>query len=516
MKSMRRKMTRILYCLLATVMAVAQIVPAHAQEPGRQQILREQANLEKLLAEATELLVAFPNTQANDLIQKAKQLRDQAATHLANGRILQARLDIRAAMQYVEQALKLALASPVQRLKLQLEDLMRRADYEVIGSGNRDAEQLLQQGKKAQASAELAMVNGSFRRAVDYFRLAIGFVNRALNAVKGNLSSAGPDEAESVRQQFENLAARARETLDAKPNAAAQAIYDQALKQARDAESALSNGRKVAARQLFAGAVRLLLRSIDLAGAGTMNPKNRLEGELSLLTDLIASTENQLEEQNDARGMMLVGRARLLVDDARRALARGNEPEAEWRLGLARSFVSKAMRGKIGDKEAFESRLEEELAQLHEDVNDLEHRAADQKNQDALEIAGLARLTASKADRAFANGRPRIALQALLATQRFLALAETLLGKAAGQELSRNEVSQKLDRLEVSLQDASESVNASGSEVAVDLVKQVMEIRDRAREALNRGRLRVASESIDVATEMLRTALKASASGHNR
>jgi len=502
---MKRKMMKWLLCMLATIAILQPVLPAQAQDPIRQQIIRELANLDRLISEATDLLVAFPNARANELLQKAKQLREQAATNLLGGRLLQARFDIRAATSFIEQAMKFALNAPVQRLKSQLEELMRRADSEVIGSGNREAELLLHQAKKAQTFAEQALSAGFVRRAVDFFRLAISLVQKALTLL---------NPADDERRQFENLAARARETIETTQDSPARVIYDQAAKQGRDAELSMRNGKPAAARRLYAGAVRLLLRAIDLAGA--MNSTNRLENEAALLEDLIGSAEKQLEGTNDTRAMKLISRARLVIAEARRALLQKNEQQAEWRLALARSLVSQAMRAGTGIAGAFESRLEEEQAQLSEDIKEIEQRAREQANNDALEMAAMARLASGKAERAFADGRPRVALQALLAGQRFLAFAETLLGKTGEQKLDRNEVSLKLDRLDASLQEISQSATASNNELAMDLVNQAIEIRDRAREALNRGRLLIASESIDVATEMLRTALKASTSEGNR
>lgn len=509
---MKRFATIILLTITSSLMSFSTLALAQVQQPIRADL----AQLDKQLAEAAELLGSFPNAQARDILLQAKQLRDQAAANIEGNRLVQARMQMRTALQYIDQALKLALEAPAQRLKSQLEELMRQAESEVIGSGSREAEQLLQQAKKSMSSAEEAWNAGNSRRAVDFYRLAKNLAQKALELVRANQrNTGGLGTADNGRQQFESLAARAREAIETTRNTAARAIYDQAIKQAQSAELYVRSGKTAMAVQLYSGAVRLLLRAIDLAG-GPAATSNRLESELVLLEDLAGSAEKQLEGKNDTRAKMLINRARLLLAEARSALDRHNDQEASWRLVLARSFVSKAMRAGIGGAGAFESRLEEELAKLSDDLKELEQRANDQGNNDALEMLALARLAAGKAERAFANGRPRVSLQALLAAQRFLALAESLLSSTSGQQLNRDEVSQKLERLNASLQEVSQSATASNNEVAIDLVNQASEIRDRAREALNRGRLRVASESIDVATEMLRTALKASSSEGTR
>jgi hypothetical protein len=510
---MKRKILRIITCLLVSCAALGPPGrPALGQGQGRDYIDSQLKRLDRQIAFASQVVASFANANAADLLRQARQHRSQARSLLDENRPLMALAEINEGLRLAEMAVKAALESTLQRLRSQLEEKMRRAEIEVIGSGNRQAEQLLQRAKKKQSDAELALRAMAYLEAIQHLRLAIDLVDQSLKAVKGNrLNTAS---AEDERKQFENLAARAREAVEAGANASARAIYEQAMKQARTAEEALRNGNTAMALQLYYGATRLLLRAIDLAGPNPVTSTSRLESELALLQDLIHSAEKQIDATSDSRGAMLIGRARVLAEEARRALERKNEPEAEWRLTLARRFVSKAMRAEARGSKIFESRLDDELAQLGEDLKELDQRAREQENSDALELVALARLAAGKAERASEKGRPRVALQAVLAAQRFLANAETMLSKSGSRDLDRNEVSQKLERLDASLQEVSQTVSASGNEVALELLRQVTEIRDSAREAYNRGRLRVANESAGVALEMLQTVVKISKSGN--
>lgn len=510
---MKTPIIKILLCALVSLTTIGLPAGGLAQEPTRQDVTRALAKLDQRIAEVREVVQAFYNAWAAELLQRAEQMRHQAAARLHPR---QAMMDIQTASQLVEQAVKAALEAPLQRIRSQLEELMRRAENEVIGSGHREAEQFLQQAKKAQAAAEEALRAMMYRKAIEYYRLALHLTKTALALVGGPRHSAGPETTSLAREQFENLAARARDAIETSRNPAAKSIYEQAIKQGRSAETAMRNGNPAMALQLYNGAMRLLLRAIDLANSSTMNTANRLESELSLLEDLIASVEKQLGDKKDSRTAMLISRARLMVNEARHALERGNEQEAEWRLALARSFVSKALRAETPGAKVFESKLEEQLAQLSDDLKEMDQRAREQQNGEAGDFVALARLAAGKAEHASATGRPRVALQALLAAQRFLTSAEIMLSKSGSQQFDRNEVAQKLDQLDASLQEVAQSADASGNELAIDLVRQATEIRDRAREAFNRGRLRVANESAGVAMEMLRTALKISTSENNR
>ncbi len=493
----------LLICLLLGFSALAP--PSFSQTEPRLDLTRELARLDRKLAEAIELVSAFDNPEARNFLQEAKRHRDQAASRIQNNMPILARLDIRAAFALIDQAVKVAMSAPLQRMRSQLEELMRRAEHEVIGSGNREAERLLQRAKRVQADAELALRALLARKAVEGFRLAISLAQNALALVKGRQPHSGPEAVENARQQLEVLKTRAHEAVKTSQNANAKAIYNQAVNQALSAETSLRNGNPVMALQLYHGATRLLLRAIDLAGGNTESALGQLQNEHALLQELIASAEKDLAKRSDSRATMLINRARLLLDEARQALDRKSEKEAEWRLTLARNFVTKAMRAEAPGGAIFESRLEEELAQLVEDIKDLDQRALEQRNDEIRDLVALARTAAGRVERALALGRQRLALQGLLAAQRFLATAETMLGKSSRQEINKDEAAQKLDQLDVALQEASESVTASNNAVAMEMIEQVREIRDRAREAFAGGRLRVASESAAVAMEMLRT-----------
>jgi len=503
---MKKTITKILPCLLIVLTIVALPTAGRAQTS----VLDDLAKLRMRLAEAERVVAAFPNAAAAALLREAQQHHRQAVQFLANRMPEAASREIDEGIKLAEEAIRIAIESALQRIRTQLQERMRRADHEVIGSGYALAEQLLQQAKKTQAEAERLLRERRYLIAVEKFKQALQQVEQALRVVHGHRLNTAPAAADNERKQFENLATRAREAVEASRNAAAKAIYEQAVKQGRSAEISVRNGRPVIARRLYYGATRLLLRAIDLANAGGANVNNRLESELALLLDLIHSLERQLEGQSDSRAAMLIGRAKLLLNEAREALERKNEQEAAWRLNLARSLVSRAMRSEPGGAKALEPRLEEELAQLNEDIKEIEQRAREQRNEDAVDLLALARQAAGKAERALAVGRQRLALQALLAAQRFLTNAETMLSKGASQEIDRNEVSQKIDRLNASLQEVSQSAEVSKNEMAMELVRQIMEIRDRAQGAFNRGRLRVANESVAVATEMLQSALRMS------
>jgi tetratricopeptide (TPR) repeat protein len=462
--------------------------------------------LDRQLAEAFELVSAFDNAQARSFLQEAKRHRDQAAARIQNNMPVLARVDIRAAFALIEQAVKVAMSAPLQRMRSHLEELMRRAEHEVIGSGNREAERLLQRAKRVQADAELALRALLARKAVEGFRLATSLAQNALELVKGRQPHSGPEAVENARQQLEVLKTRAREAVETSQNANAKAIYNQAANQALSAETSLRNGNPAMALQLYQGATRLFLRAIDLAGGNTESALGQLQNEHALLRELVASAESDLSKRGDSRAIMLINRARLLLDEARQALDRKSGKEAEWRLTLARNFVTKAMRAEAPGGAVFESRLEEELAQLLEDSKEIDQRALEQRNDEVRDLTALARGAAGRIERALALGRQRLALQGLLAAQRFLAIAETMLGKSSRQEINRDEVARTLDQLDAALQEASESAAAANNTMAMEMMEQVREIRDRAREAFAGGRLRVAGESADVAMEMLRTA----------
>jgi flagellin-specific chaperone FliS len=522
----------ILFVIFLSVASIS-LQSAHAQEPI-DAARRELQILDQLLAMAREVIAAYPSEEARNLLMKAEMLRKEAENKIGPGR--PDRPDVGAALALIKQATALAkqamavaLRNPLQRLISTVELLINRADQIVAGSGNREAERLLRDAKKFMAEGESAMRGESpYKAALLYERARIS-AEQALKLVEGRrpVTDMSLDQVrDRERIRFDNLSDRAREAVEGQENPAAMRVLRQAFKQRDAAEEAFRRGDITTAQQLYNGAIRLLLRGIDLA-LNEQRGQGNVRQQAALLEDLIQAAERDLEASADTRAAMLLERARVLVREAQAAIERNQAQEARWRLELARNFIERAIRragpGAVSPL-SFEQRCEEALQELTQDLGEVSSKAREANNVVATSLVEMAASAHKAADAACRQGQAAeaggrnfaIALQLIRTAHLFLLRAETLLRESPQTALpTRDAVAQRLTQVDAALGEMRQE-SASGGELSQTLLQQATQLRERARVALERGQLNVASETIAVAFDLIRESVKLSAPNQNQ
>ena len=110
------------FMLLAANRALAQDDPLVA-------ILRAEAmRVDQLLATAREIVHAFDNREAKKFLAKAEDFHRSAKQKASAGKLRRAQADLKQATKWAQLAIEAALKEPVQRLRNQLDELMRRAE----------------------------------------------------------------------------------------------------------------------------------------------------------------------------------------------------------------------------------------------------------------------------------------------------------------------------------------------------------------------------------------------------
>jgi len=485
-----------------------------AQQPSVVADMRQAlTRLDRLLATAREVVNAFDNPEARKLLHNAEALRKKAALNLSNH--LEPRRIyplIREATRLAEKAIEVALKPALTRLRNQLEDLMRRAENEVIGSGNREAERLVQEAKKNQQLGIMA-IKARNVKAVEHFRVAITLLERALKMVRGRDLAASPGPLyERAKDYFLELEAQAREALAGCSNSAAMAVFDQGRRQAQRAEEAFRRGRFVIARQLYNDATRLLLRSVDLCRP-KMPGRDRLKSELQLLNEAIATVEQQVAAQDDPRLTMLLNNVRRFRRDAEAAIARGNFDRALRLISHGRRVIDRILRTRAPGLSDFDTQCQAELQELQAAFSDLEGQIRNAKNPEARILRNLARKAYSQAEKICR--RPKHSLKSVAAFRRmvqiayqFLVKAEAVLQNSSAGELDRPALQQRLQQLEATIDEVRSNLENDPTGFVKILLDQALQMRDRARTAYERGHLNVSAEAIAIAFDLLRDALK--------
>lgn len=480
----------------------------------------ELSRLDRLLELARQALSVYENKEARDFLTKAETLRKEIEQKISQRRYRESQLLIREAITYVERAIKLTLDAPVLRLRAQLEEVLRRAETEVLNSGNREAQRLLQEAKRNRDLGDQAARSQSLR-AIEYYQIGIALAERSLKLVAGRTSASNSlaDLLERAKDYYLSLEAQAREGLSDCPNAIAQRLYQQAQRQIQSAQESFRRGEYALAQQFYNGATRLLLRAIDLcrpqgpSGPQAAHDVESLKHNLQALRESINTAEEELSRSNDPRGRALLDWARRLALEAEAAFSAQQPVRAMRRLERARFLVERARRNATVTPVDFKQQCESELQQLLADLNEVEDEVKAAGNPEAQNLVELARKAHSEAERVC--NRATSSLPALAAFRmmlrmghQFLLQAESLSQDGGSASIARNAVQQRLKELEATLVEVRSNVQGDQTGFAQILVAQAATLRDRAQTAYQREYFVVAMETSGMALDLLREALK--------
>jgi len=498
--------------LLSIFCFLTATTPASAQtDPTELRVKAGLEELQKAIATAKEILAAFDNrqgrvflTQAEAFFQKAQTNYNQAlATNVTRARELllkEALGNILLAKANLERAVKLTLDIPLTRLRNEFAELLRRAEQTDVGQVNRGAQKFIYQARRTQIEAERAAMRDP-PRAIKLYQFAIDLLKK-LSEPAATLHR--------EKERYENLENRAREAIETSKNSAALLVFEQARKQAGAALEAFRKGEVVLAQQLYHGAIRLLLRTIDLAMAGRKN-QDVGQNEVALLQDLIQMAEQEIKEGADTRASLFLERARILVREAEAATNRQQPQEAKWRLELARNFVDKAMRK--ADRGAMTAenlapRFNEALQELARDIEEVGANARDANKPEATPLVELAINAYKAAENAGQKNRIALGFQLIRMAQHLLLRAETMLrdSSAASEPApARETVLQRLTLIENTAQGISNEGDLESCQIART---EAAELLQRSRAALDRGQIRLALAIMEVANDLIQNCLR--------
>lgn len=493
---------------------------AMAQRPAATEARAERERLKRLIETAHEVLTAYPNAQAQQLLLKAETLTKEIDQKLAAGNFALALAQTREAIGLVEKVIKLALESPLLRLRNRLLELAQRAETEVLGSGNREAIRLAQEARKNQLLGEQAAMRMQPLQAAQHFQAAITLLERALKLTGRNPGSdLNPAEAvQRAREYYLDLLKQLEERLPECGNPAARRLMDQIKKQMQFAEDALRQGDYVRAQSFYNNAVRLLLRALDLCAAREVAQNaEALKAELAALREQLAAAEESRKggaASNEPRLRALLDWARRLLLEAEDDIAANRLQSAQRRLQRARLLIERVLNHKAEARVDHQAQCDAALEQLAADIEELSDELAAANNAEAKNLLELARKVRLEAEKIC--GRKPHTLQSLAAfrallrlAHQFLLQAETLLQEAPqGGAQDQEALRQRLQQLDATLAEVRSNAGGEQKGLAKVLIDQAVDLRDRSQAAFQKRQFYLSAEYCNLSFDLLREALK--------
>ncbi len=490
------------YALLISILIFAGVTSAlWAQDMSLNDLrMRQEFKvLQQKIESAKQLLANNRNDRILTLIREAERKKDEAFKFWRDKKMAKARAAIKAGLKNINTALALLLRDPLQLQQKQLAVLLERLERFPNRARMKDAEMLYRKAKEKESLAKKAAGNGDLAKALELLRLGITFADKALAVFERN-------QVPQVEQsRFIETAARVRDAVDASNNAAARRVYEQAMRQGKNAADAYHDGHMAASAGLYTEGMKLLLRAFDLASVGRTLNEHDLRVELQTVEDLLQTAQSKLGNQPSRGIRLMLNRARKSMLRAANALENRNYQTAKAQLKFSRGILNKLFRQNIGRPGRARDRTVIELQRLRSAIDELTARLGADKPaaQGFLRTAGRG---AKDAERALANGNYNLALNRILVARRFLTKTET--AAQSGQTLiSESVASAQIRLLEQSLQQ-NEALE-SGNRLVKSLLNEAGRMYVQAEQKLSDQQFALAFELADVGLELIKKALRA-------
>lgn len=500
MRTRKLKNTVFLLLLSVVFLSMPQVLSAQGGTPTPVQVRQMQSKIDLLMQrihQAERLLRAFDSEVARAFLDEVKKLQQEIQADFRAKRYHLVQAKISKANTVLDSILALATDSTLKRLITDLHQIMRQAEHEVIGSGNREAERLLKTAKQHQVRAELALRRGNTRQAYEQYTAALTLSRKALDLVR--------TMCQQEHARFQAMLGRVRHIVEASPAGRARDIYEQALKSFTLAEQACREGRIDLAEQGYNNAFRLMLRAMDLASAGDRANDQQLRTELEALRALLASVRTRFESKSGTGARMILQRIEATVRRAEKFLLEQNYMMARVQLATARRLLERSLVMEEAEPEDVQQRTESTLQQLRAELQQAEQRLGHRELP--ASFLALARQLAAQAEQDLSAGLYRSAMQKISIAQRFLTRAE------APEQLQRQQVAQtlvdsRIARLEQALHEADAALGEQRPSFVEDLLADARQMLFQARSYRSENKLILALELSNVGIDLVTRALR--------
>ncbi len=480
---MRGWLRKIPWLLLLLVVTVAVLLPraSFAQHPRELRALLQRLDSE--LQTAERALALIPNQALKAELERARRLREEARAAIQARRYNVASAKAKEALRLLDDIRSKLLSGPVQKVVQRYQDLLRQAELLVPGSGDKEAERLLNNAKKAAREAKQLATRGLFEKSASKYREAIFLLQTCLQRAKKRTRV--QDQVRAARQRLETL----RQRLSSAPqsvrrDARSRVLIRQAQDEVQRATKAEGEERWGVALEHYNRAIRLLYRVLDQTGPSA-------ERALQELDQLLRSRENVLSQNRANR--LLWQRAENLRNEAWQALQSGKPGVAAKKALLARRLLESAgLRPGEGTRGRAEI-IRRELERYQSMVAQL-RRGPEKNDPVGRQLLREADRQARLAQRSLENGRTRLASRHLLVGYRLL---EILRSGAPQSNVSADRVRQEVEELKSLVQ---QIVQKKGEQ---PFTRTAVRLLNEADRALQEGRVGAATRLVEAARALL-------------
>jgi len=310
--------------------------------PSNSLIQNGLVNLKEKLDFLRTISKQYPDPRLNKLNEQIElHLRNaQQANQLKQHRKASNELSI--ANKLVNEALKLVMSGPVNRLIEQVNEQIRIVEQSLQRNFNAQAQKILEDAKQSRNRASISNVQ-NVQKIVEWLRVALTQAQTAFKLISQGSSNLDFKSAiHEEKSNFNDLLNRAKDVLQQNPGNIAQQHLNQAINLQLKAEAAISRGNYQQAVEAYRNATRLLFRVVDLSSASEANWQRKAKEELQVTRELLRSIEQTANLNQFPRLQKLYQQATKVYLDAEHSFSKQNYQETVNKAEVSRRLLNRA------------------------------------------------------------------------------------------------------------------------------------------------------------------------------
>ena len=471
-----------------------------------QTLRRTYSNFRKLELYAdrvADIVQRFNDRRAAELVQKARIEIETARTALFNTNppaIVPAQVSMLKAKRYLDQAAGIVLEKPFGNLKLQLDELINRAERAVMQINNDEANYLLNQSKRFRRRAYESYNSGNPVKAQEFYRISYFFAKKCLDYT-GSQDKDAADQLLDLEISVQQMMDQGEELLRDQQNSSlesqlsdARKYYDEALKMADRGETdqAIKRLRLIK---------RLLYRLYSQAEQTGVEGSDRIADDLYALHGYLESLAENTNLADRRETRRLLDQAQKLYLEAGQAFQAGDFTEATQKIALSQRIANQLFRFHKRDQNIDPTSLK---IQLDETRQVLQMQELSVKNSGSAAVEQLWRDAGRILDRAasdLAADRTENAFQLIQAATRMSVRLQKELKQSSEAEIPGDlvnryvQIKNMVDRIRQ---------NESLDQDAGLVLDQIMEFAETGKTYLDQGDTVPADEYLKTAEEQLK------------
>jgi len=222
--------------------------------------------------------------------------------------------------------------------------------------------------------------------------------------------------------------------------------------------------------------------------------------------------QERIAQSQNRRATRLYERTQKFADEAESALNSENPNSdrlALTKIQLAGNMLERALRlAQPRGQGRFANRIMDEIERTKAEISELRGKLTTDSPADAEVLVRMSEFAIKRAEQAARRDFNKLALEGVLAAQKFLTRGERVLDSKQPSSISGDKIQIRLNQLDEAIGEAEDRVLDSRQDLYRQLLESAKDIRNLSLESFQKGNFRAANEGIQVAFELIRKIMK--------